>query len=58
MRTKRVFICLLILGLLFQHPSAGKQKRMPGPPPFAGVKSPQFNDDGTVTFRIWAPKAG
>jgi enterochelin esterase family protein len=45
------------MGLLFQYPSAGKQKRMTGPPPFARVKSPQFNDDGTITFRIWAPKA-
>jgi enterochelin esterase family protein len=58
MRTKHVFICFLIIGLLFQYPSAGKQKRMAGPPPFARVKSPQFNDDGTITFRIWAPKAG
>jgi hypothetical protein len=58
MRAKRVFICFSIIGLLFQHLSfAGKQKRMAGPPPFARVKSPEFNEDGTVTFRIWAPKA-
>jgi len=30
---------------------------MPGPPPFARVKSPEFNADSTITFRIWAPKA-
>ena len=34
-----------------------KEQRMPGPPPFARVKSPEFNADGTITFRIWAPKA-
>ncbi|MHC4536322.1 MAG: hypothetical protein ACYS6K_20420, partial [Planctomycetota bacterium] len=59
MRAKRVFIYFFIVGLLFQHLSfAGKKKRMAGPPPFARVKSPEFNDDGTITFRIWAPKAG
>ena len=34
------------------------EQRMPGPPPFARVKSPEFNSDGTITFRTWAPKAG
>ena len=34
-----------------------KEERMHGPPPFARVKSPEFNEDGTVTFRIWAPMA-
>jgi enterochelin esterase-like enzyme len=59
MRPKRVFICLLIIGSLFQHSCfAGKQKRRPGPPAFARVKSPEFNSDGDITFRIWAPKAG
>ncbi len=53
MRTERVFICFFIVGLLFQQPSFAA----PGPPPFARVKSPEFNKDGTVTFRIWAPKA-
>lgn len=33
------------------------EQRMPGPPPFARVKSPEFNTDGTITFRIWAPEA-
>ena len=28
-----------------------------GPPAFAMVKSPEFNPDSTVTFRIWAPWA-
>jgi enterochelin esterase family protein len=35
----------------------GKEQKMPGTPPFARVKSPEFNSDGTITFRIWAPKA-
>lgn len=55
--------CLLIyvagcLLLSQQVTLAGKQKLMGGPPPFARVKSPEFNSDGTITFRIWAPKAG
>lgn len=53
MRAEHVFICFFIVGLLFQQPSFAT----PGPPPFARVKSPEFNKDGTVTFRIWAPKA-
>jgi enterochelin esterase family protein len=58
MRAKRLFICFSIIGLLFQHPFfAGKQKLMAGPPPFARVKSPELNKDGSITFRIWAPKA-
>ena len=47
--------CLL---LLQQHTAGGKQKRMAGPPAFARFRSPEFNADGTITFRIWAPKAG
>jgi enterochelin esterase family protein len=31
---------------------------MAGPPPFARVKSPEINEDDSITFRIWAPKAG
>ena len=46
--------CLL---LFQQHTFAANQKRMAGPPPFARVKSPEFNADSTITFRIWAPKA-
>jgi len=58
MRAKRIFVCSLIVGVFLQFPSlAGKQKPMGGPPPFARVKSPEFNEDGTITFRIWAPKA-
>ena len=58
MRAKRIFFYFLIVGLLFLHPCfAGKQKPIAGPPPFARVKSPEFNSDGTITFRIWAPKA-
>lgn len=34
-----------------------KEEFGPGPPPFARVKSPEFNADGTITFRIWAPRA-
>jgi enterochelin esterase family protein len=34
-----------------------KEQRLPGPPPFARVKSPEINADSTITFRIWAPKA-
>ena len=34
-----------------------KEEHTPGPPPFARVKSPEFNTNGTITFRIWAPKA-
>jgi enterochelin esterase family protein len=37
--------------------SGKKEELMHGPPPFARVKSPEFNEDGTITFRIWAPKA-
>lgn len=43
--------------LLFYSCPAGVQGQTPGPPPFARVKSPEFNEDGTITFRIWAPKA-
>ncbi|MHC4431804.1 MAG: hypothetical protein ACYTBS_08190, partial [Planctomycetota bacterium] len=58
MRATRAVLNLLFITLLLLHPSfAGEQKLMPGPPPFARVKSPQFNADGTITFRIWAPKA-
>lgn len=58
MLARRVFICFLIICLLYQYPSfAGKQKRTAGPPPFAKFKSPEFNEDGSITFRIWAPKA-
>jgi enterochelin esterase family protein len=35
----------------------GQEQRMSGPPPFARVKSPEFNPDSTITFRIWAPRA-
>jgi len=58
MRAKQRLICTL-LGMLLCLPNAfaAKQQRMAGPPPFARVKSPEFNADGTVTFRIWAPKA-
>jgi enterochelin esterase family protein len=34
-----------------------QEERLPGPPPFARVKSPEFNPDSTITFRIWAPSA-
>ena len=34
-----------------------KEQLLPGPPPFARVKSPEFNPDSTITFRIWAPGA-
>lgn len=34
-----------------------KEQAIPGPPPFARIKSPEFNADGTLTFRIWAPQA-
>jgi enterochelin esterase family protein len=37
--------------------SEKKEEIMHGPPPFARVKSPESNSDGTITFRIWAPKA-
>jgi len=37
--------------------SEKKEEMMHGPPPFARVKSPEYNKDGTITFRIWAPKA-
>ena len=37
--------------------SEKKEENMHGPPPFARIKSPEFNADSTVTFRIWAPKA-
>jgi len=58
MRNIRVLISLALMGLLFQQASfADEQKPMAGPPPFARVKSPEFNEDGTITFRIWAPKA-
>ncbi|MBN1999051.1 hypothetical protein JW935_15945 [candidate division KSB1 bacterium] len=36
---------------------SGKQQQTGGPPPFARVTSPEFNKDGTITFRIWAPEA-
>jgi len=49
-----VFGCLL---LCQQAGFAAKQQRMAGPPPFARVRSPEFNADSTITFRIWAPKA-
>ena len=39
------------------HARAAKQQRMAGPPPHARVKSPEVNEDGTITFCIWAPKA-
>lgn len=58
MRARCLFICLFLIGLSLSHATgAGKQDRTPGPPPFARVKSPEFNADGTLTFRIWAPKA-
>lgn len=59
MRTERLYICFLVIGLLFQRSSfAGQKNQMPGPLPFARVKSPEFREDGSITFRIWAPKAG
>ena len=51
------FSTFVILCLLCSTAFAGEKKRMNGPPPFARVKSPEFNEDGTVTFRIWAPRA-
>lgn len=58
MSTKRLPIWLFMACLPFVDPArAGKQEQMPGPPPFATVKSPESNADGTITFRIWAPKA-
>lgn len=47
----------IILLLLPLNALAAKEQRLAGPPPFARVKSPEFNEDGTLTFRIWAPKA-
>jgi enterochelin esterase family protein len=43
--------------LFYTSSYAAEQRRMSGPPPFARVKSPEFNSNGTITFRIWAPKA-
>jgi len=58
MRSNYLLICVLGCSLLFQqHTFAAKQKRMAGPPPYARVRSPEFNADNTITFRIWAPKA-
>ena len=58
MRVTGFSVWLFVVCLPFADPAlAGKQEQMPGPPPFARVKSPEFNTDGTVTFRIWAPKA-
>ena len=57
---KNSHLLIFILGclvLIQSHSFAGKQTRMSGPPPFARVKSPETNPDGTITFRIWAPKA-
>lgn len=53
---KFTLITLLIFNLCYSA-FAEQQERMPGPPPFARVKSPEFNEDGSITFRIWAPKA-
>jgi len=55
----RCFLVFVLgcLVLIQSHSFAGKPKRMAGPPPFARVKSPETNPDGTITFRIWAPKA-
>jgi enterochelin esterase family protein len=32
-------------------------ERLAGPPPYARFTSPERNADGSLTFRIWAPKA-
>lgn len=58
MRTTCLLVYVSGLLLLFQPLAfAEKQTRMAGPPPFARFKSPESNADGTVTFRLWAPKA-
>ena len=58
MKFCRVILWLFVFYIFNPSSSyAEKQKRIPGPPPFARVKSPEYNDDGSITFRIWAPKA-
>ena len=55
MRKSHLLIYIFMYVLLLQNNIT--DICLAGPPPFAQVKSPEFNADGTITFRIWAPKA-
>ena len=54
MKKPQIILLTLLVLLLVQ---CNKEQQLSGPPPFARVKSPEFNPDSTITFRIWAPKA-
>ena len=48
---------LFILSILLVSTPLMAQQRRIGPPPWTMANSPEKHEDGTVSFRIWAPNA-